>query len=497
MSAKTYLSPFFFCCAILALLTACAPVVQTQRAKSQAVRALRHRFDTILADSALTHAQTGVKIVSLRSGEILYERNSQLLFHPASNQKLLTSAAAIALLGPDFVFKTSIACDSGAVRDSVVQGNVYLIGRGNPDLTTSDLFMMAQALAQKGIRAITGNIVCDDFYFDNVRWASGWMWDDDPSWLFSRFTALTVNDNAVTILARPAQTAGQPAMITLNAPSPFVEAVNRSVTVARLAQFDSLELQPLGIYRHWQENQNVFEIAGAMVMHQPPQEEKQNILQPELLAGYLFRDLLLLGGISCNGEIQHGVGPTKPQMLAEHQAPILPVLINLNKTSDNLTAELLLKTIGAERFGRPGTADKGIRAVRQFLAHLGVDTLAMRSSDGSGVSRYNLVTPAGLVDLLTAMWSNANLRSAFAATLPVAGLDGTLESRMRQTPAEGVLRAKTGSLSGVSALSGYTTTAGGEEIVFSMMIQHFLVPDRAVRRVQDLIGAELTAFARK
>jgi D-alanyl-D-alanine carboxypeptidase/D-alanyl-D-alanine-endopeptidase (penicillin-binding protein 4) len=376
-------------------------------------------------------------------------------------------------------------------------GNVYLIGRGNPDLTTGDLFTMAQDLVQKGIREITGNIICDDFYFDNVRWGSGWMWDDDPSWLYSRFTALTVNDNAVTILARPGRKAGQPAVIAINAPSPFVETVNRSVTVARRAQFDSLQLQPLSIHRRWRENQNVFEIEGAIGADESLRNRKQNVLQAEMLAGFIFRELFLLCGIRFAGEIQHGVGPSKPHILAEHGGPLLPVLINLNKTSDNLTAELLLKTTGAESFGRPGTSDKGIRAIRQFLAKNGIDTLAVRSADGSGVSRYNLVTPAGLVDLLTAMWNDAKLRSEFAATLPIAGVDGTLEERMRQSAAEGVLRAKTGSLSGVSTLSGYTNAAGGEEIVFSIMMQHYLVPDRDVRRVQDLIGAEMTAFTRK
>ncbi len=482
----------------LALLNSgCATSRQTARKKSAAVKALGQRLDAILADSALARSQAGVKIVALRTGEVLYERNAHLLFHPASNQKLLTSAAAISLLGPHFIYKTTLACDSGAVRDSVLQGNIYLIGRGDPDLTTGDLFSLAQALAQKGIHAINGNIVCDDFYFDNVRWGSGWMWDDDPSWLYSRFTALTVNDNAVTLRAHAAQTPGQPARISVNAPSPFVEVVNRSVTVARAAQIDSLDLRPLSLHRRWQENQNVFEIEGAIGMDEGLQESKQNVLQAELQAGYIFRDLLPLCGVRFSGEIQHGLGPARKQTLAEHEGPLLPVLINLNKTSDNLSAELLLKTIGAERLGRPGTAEKGIVALRQFLAQSGVDTLALRAADGSGVSRYNLVTPAGLVEMLTALWSNETIRHEFVTTLPIAGVDGTLETRMRQTPAEGVLRAKTGSLSGVSTLSGYTTTVEGEEIVFSMMMQHFLVSDRAVRRVQDGVGAEITAFARK
>jgi D-alanyl-D-alanine carboxypeptidase/D-alanyl-D-alanine-endopeptidase (penicillin-binding protein 4) len=195
--------------------------------------------------------------------------------------------------------------------------------------------------------------------------------------------------------------------------------------------------------------------------------------------------------------VQRGLAPAKVKILAEHGAPILPVLINLNKISDNLTAELLLKTIGAEKFGRPGTAGKGVRAIRQFLGNIGVDTTAVNTADGSGVSRYNLVTPAELVSLLAAMWKNFAIRNEFAATLPIAGVDGTLRNRMKGTAAEGVIHAKTGTLSGVSTLSGYTMTADGEELAFSMMMQHYLDSASAIRPVQDRIGTELCAFRRE
>ncbi len=479
----------------VSLNTGCAATTKN-KSKPSAIAALRTRIDAILSDSALSRSQAGIKIASLRTGEVLYERNSQLLFHPASNQKLLTSSAAFVLLGPEFNFKTLLACDSSAINNDVINGDLALIGRGNPDLSTGDLSTLAQILAQRGVREITGNIICDDFYFDDVRWGSGWMWDDDPSWLFSRFSALTVNDNAVHVSVSPARSIGQPAQVMINAPSPFVEFINASITVARRQQSDSLGLPRLSIDRRWQENQNVYVISGAIGMDEAPREEKMNVLDPALLAGHVLRDVLLLNGITVRGGIYRGFGPSKMYVLAEHQAPLLPVLTNLNKISDNLTAELVLKTIGAERFGRPGTAEKGARAMRAFLQNSGVDTLALNAADGSGVSRYNLVTPAGLADLLKAMWLREDLRPAFVSTLPIAGVDGTLSSRMRGTVAQGVLRAKTGSLSGVSTLSGYTITAQGEELVFSMMMQHYLVRDSAVRGVQDRIGAEITAFRR-
>jgi PBP4 family serine-type D-alanyl-D-alanine carboxypeptidase len=482
---------------LIVLLNAGCAATSKNKGKPSALAALRTRLDAILADSALYRSQAGVKIVSLRTGEVLYERSSHLLFHPASNQKLLTSAAAFVLLGEDFQFKTLLACDSAALGNGVINGDLALIGRGDPDLSTGDLSQLARALAQQGIRAVTGNLICDDFYLDDVRWGSGWMWDDDPSSDHSRFSALTINDNTVQVSVVPNTTLGQPGQIMINAPSPFVEFINSSITVARRSQIDSLGLPHLSIDRRWRENENLYVISGAIGMDEAPRHETMNVLDPALLAGHIMRDVLLLNGVTVAGGVYRGFGPSRMRVLAEHNAPLLPVLTNLNKISDNLTAELVLKTIGAERFGRPGTAEKGAHAMRLFLQSAGMDTLALKAADGSGVSRYNLLTPGGLLDLLVSMWQREALRPAFVSTLPIAGVDGTLRHRMKGTSAEGVLRAKTGTLAGVRALSGYTITAEGEELAFAMMMQHYLVRDSAVRSVQDRIGAEITSFRRK
>jgi D-alanyl-D-alanine carboxypeptidase/D-alanyl-D-alanine-endopeptidase (penicillin-binding protein 4) len=491
-------SSLFAFCGLL-FISACAPSAKLKTPSQNGARStveLRQRIDRILADSSLSRSTAGLKIVSLRTGETLYERNASLLFHPASNQKLLTSATALSLLGPAFVFRTTVACDSAALTDSLVQGNLYLIGRGNPDLTSEDLFGLAHDLAQMGIREIRGNIICDDFYFDEVRWGSGWMWDDEPSHLWSRFSALTVNDNAVVVRVTPANEVGKPARVQIDPATDHATLINTSVTVSRRSQIDSLDFPHLIVTRRWQQHENTIVVDGAIAQDESPDETKVNVLEPEVYCGRVFRDALKLRGIIVRGAVQRGLTPLKVQILAEHRTPILPVLVNLNKISDNLTAELLLKTVGAEKFGRPGTGEKGVQAIRQFLGGIGVDTTAVNIADGSGVSRYNLVTPAEIIKLLVRMWKNFAIRNEFAATLPIAGVDGTLRNRMKGTRAAGVIHAKTGSLSGVSTLSGYTTTADGEELAFSMMIQHYLVSDSAIRSVQDRIGAELCAFHR-
>ena len=484
----------------LLFLTACSSSKPLQVAQpaggARSLAELRLRIEQALNDRALAHAITGIKIVSLRTGEVFYERNADLLAHPASNQKLLTSATALSLLGPAYVFRTSVACDSAQKIESVIAGDLYLIGRGNPDLTDKDLFGLAQNLAQLGIKEIRGNLVCDDFYFDDLRWGNGWMWDDDPSTDEPRLSALTVNDNAVTVRVTPADTTGKPARVQIIPPTDHVTLVNSSITVKRQTQIDSLQLPPLLITRNWQQNENTILVSGSIAQDESPQEETLNILDPEIYCGKLFRDALRTAGITLQGQVLRGAAPAKIKILAEHRGPMMPILINLNKVSDNLTAELLLKTLGAEKFGRPGTAANGIRVMRQFFSSVGVDTNAVYSADGSGVSHYNLVTPANLVSLLTAMWKNFAIRNEFVATLPIAGVDGTLRGRMKGTTAANVLHAKTGTLSAVSTLSGYTTTAEGEELAFSFMMQHFLASGRAIRSIQDHLGAELSGFRR-
>jgi len=483
----------------LLFLSACATsnrLKASQSAGARSLAELRQRVEHTLNAPALAHALAGIKIVSLRTGETFYERHAEILAHPASNQKLLTSATALSLLGPAYVFRTTVACDSALQFNSILAGDLYLIGRGNPDLRSEDLFGLAQNLAQMGLKEIRGNLVCDDFYFDDLRWGNGWMWDDDPSTDEPRLSALTINDNTITVRATPADSLGKPARVQIVPPTEHVTLVNTSVTIKHKMQIDSLKLPSLLITRKWQQNENTILVEGAIAQDESPQEETVNVLEPEIYCGRLFRDELQRAGITLNGIVQRGMSPPKIKILADHRAPIMPALINLNKISDNLSAELLLKTIGAEKFGLPGTAAKGIRAMRQFFAGAGIDTNAVYSADGSGVSHYNLITPANIVHLLAAMWKNFSIRNEFVATLPIAGVDGTLSSRMKGTAAAGVLHAKTGTISAVSTLSGYTTTADGEELAFSFMMQHFLGGSRPVRLIQDRLGAELSAFRR-
>jgi len=476
------------------------PVVAPEQPAVVGRQTLARALETILADSVLQRTNVGVKVLRASDGSVLFEHNAQKLFHPASNTKLFTSAAALHYLGPDFRFTTRVAIDSATVLADTLRGNIYLIGSGNPDFSLGDLAYLVEQLYAAGVRHITGEVICDDFYLDDLRQGAGWMWDEGSSTDFARLSALTVADNCIDVTARPAAKPGQPARIELLPATGFVQVINHSVTVdsALLAamQQDSLAVpEPLRIERRWRQGQNIIDLTGVLPIGAEPVQETLNLDHPSLYFGTLFKEYCQRQGIGIDGGVVRGLAPANLRVLARHESePLSSIITNMNKPSDNLSAELLLKTVGAETRGRPGTAKKGIRALREMLGAWGVDTTAMRFVDGSGVSRYNLVSPEGIAALLRHMHRDFTVRSEYVASLPIAGVDGSLEHRMRHTAAFRMVRAKTGTLSGVTTLSGYTQARDGQVLVFSIMMAHYIGNSRPFRDVQDRICDVLARF---
>jgi D-alanyl-D-alanine carboxypeptidase/D-alanyl-D-alanine-endopeptidase (penicillin-binding protein 4) len=461
----------------------------------ESLKELAINIDDILQDSSLQQTRTGLKIVSLETGQIMYSRNSQQLFHPASNMKMLTTATALKRLGPNFKFETVLYCDTGAVSDSVISGNLYLKGYGNPDLTTDDLRRIVHDLKSIGIRYIRGNLICDESYFDDLHLGNGWMWDDASDWYWAPISALTANDNCVGITVKPGNRIGQPLLVTLEPATAYMKIENRGTT---LAPGDTLNRKLFKVKRKWKKPENTIVIEGGLTINESPKSFDIDVMGAALYTGTLFAELLQDQNIILDGNIEEGVVPDTNTVLVQHKsAPLSWAVFNTNKISDNLSAECILKTIGAEEKGVPGTAEKGISAIYQYLAEIGVDSSTYKLADGSGVSRYNIITPDLIINLLEDMHSDFSIQAEFKNSLPIAGIDGTIENRMKDSAAEGKLRAKTGSLSGVSTLSGYTTTADNELLAFSIIMEHFVVPTNQIRSIQDTIGALISSFSRK
>ncbi|MBI3003866.1 MAG: D-alanyl-D-alanine carboxypeptidase/D-alanyl-D-alanine-endopeptidase [Ignavibacteriales bacterium] len=480
---KRTVTPFLF-----SLLIGCAGV-QTISPPTDPLERLKYDIDLILADSIFIPARTSIKVSSLESGEVMYERDSKMLMRPASNMKLLTSAAALQILGKDFQFRTSVFVDS-TVIDAVLYGNIYLKGFGNPDLTTADLDTLANRIKQMGIAGITGDVIGDVSYFDDEYWGNGWMWDDEPYADEMFISPLSVNDNCVLVKVEPGYFAGDSTKVTVEPATNHVLLVNFAKTVA-----DTV-MQPLKITRLFKERANIIVVDGQILAGSTPREEQLSVWKPELYATELFKESLQKTGIRVRGKPKIGAVEPLAREAAFHVQPMDSMVVNLNKSSDNLAAENTLKTIAAVTRGIPGKSQNGVYEVNEFLASFGIDTTSFLMVDGSGVSHYNLLTTEMIVQLLAGMYQRYDLFSLFFDSLPIAGVDGTLRGRMKATSAEGNLRAKTGTISGVSSLSGYVRTRDGEMFAFSMMMQNFIGSSRYYRQAQDEIGILLARFSR-
>lgn len=482
---------------LLFVLMSCAPTTALKKPPehSKSVLAFRDAIDRVLEDSLLRQTRTGIKIVSMTNGEILYARNNQQLFHPASNMKLLTTATALKRLGTNFKFKTRLLNDSIALQDSSIAGDLYLKGFGDPELTTADLHRMVMELKDRGIRRISGNIICDDSYMDDLYWGTGWMWDDVSSEDFAAISALTVNDNCVVVRVKPGAKPGDSLIVSLEPPTAYVKIENLGITINSL---DTLKRKAFKVERKWKKPENTIMVRGGLYAGEEERIYKIDILGAELYTGTLLKELLEEEKIIVDGRVEKGAAPDTSVVLAEHYSdPLALIIYRTNKISDNLSAELIMKTLGAEIIGPPGTAKKGLSVIRRFIAETGVDSSTYKLADGSGVSRYNVITPDLIIQLLKAMHKDFGIQAEFKSSLPIAGVDGTLQRRMKDSPAEKMLRAKTGTLRGVSALSGYTATADGEIVAFSMIMEHFVMSASKIRKVQDKIGELITSFSRK
>jgi D-alanyl-D-alanine carboxypeptidase/D-alanyl-D-alanine-endopeptidase (penicillin-binding protein 4) len=477
---------------LLIALFACTPAA-TRGGRASA--SLAADLARALAAPALAHSGAALVVLSLDRGDTLFAREPDRLYTPASNLKLFTAASALHWLGPDYRFRTPLLA-TGSVHGDTLVGDLVLVGRGDPDLRSADLAALADSLAARGIRVVSGDVRADASWFDSpADWGSGWMWDDGPYWYWPWISALTLDDNVVTLVARPGRAPGDPLVIVLDPPTAYVDLRVSATTGAAddRATFD--------VVRQWMPRPaNVIEVTGVLPMGTDSVVEQRSVEDPALYAATVLKELLSARGIEVLGEARYGalMADEPADTVAVHVSDSLAVSIrNFLKISDNLSGEQLVKTIGAEIGDPPGSYAKGLAAERVFLAReVGLDTTAFLLADGSGVSRYNVVTTGQIARLLEYMAARDDLAAAWIAALPIAGVDGTLENRLRGTAAEGRARAKTGTLQGVTALSGYTATADGERLAFSLLMEFFVGPAGPPRAVQDSIVARLARFRR-
>lgn len=444
----------------------------------------------------------GVDIRSLESGETLYQLNAHKLMMPASNMKIVTTAAAAEVLGWDFRFTTSLETTAEIV-DGVLQGDVFVRSNGDPTINTRDgraeavFNEWANALSRSGIREIRGRIIGDDQAFDDEGIGPGWSWDYLEAGYAAPSGALQFNENVAVLTIEPAIAAGEAALVK------FQPGTGYSVR-SRAATGPAGSEETIQIRRRI--DSPILEVSGSIAALAKPLRRNVAVLNPTLFFAQAVKDALAARGIAVTGdavdvdEIAAELLPASANVrraLVTSESPSLREIGTvLMKVSQNLYAETLLKAIGAARGGL-GTTPGGLAVVRRTLASWGIPPDGFVIADGSGLTRYNYLAPATITAILERMHRSDRHRDPFAATLPIAGKDGTIASRMRRTRAEGNAIAKTGSIANVRSLSGFVKTRDGETVVFSIVANDFVIPASTVLWIADLAVEIVANFTRK
>ncbi|ATE58164.1 D-alanyl-D-alanine carboxypeptidase/D-alanyl-D-alanine-endopeptidase [Actinosynnema pretiosum] len=444
----------------------------------------------LLADPRLAGADVGLVVRNAETGAEVFDNRGGKRGQPASTAKLLTSAAALEVLGPDHRFATAVSA-SGTAVGGVLSGDLHLRGTGDPTVLAADYDALAASVARGGIRVVMGKLVADDTWFDRVRLGTGWAWDDEPYYYNAQISALTVSPDAdydagsVVVRVAPG-VAGAAAKVSVEPPSDYVQVESTAVT-GPAGSASSVSV----VRRH---GSNVVDVSGSVPAGGAVVSEWSAVWEPTGLVTSLFRDALARNGVRVLGGTGQGVTPAGARKVAEHLSmPLSGLLTPFLKLSNNMHAEILVKSVGRAVFGE-GSWGAGLRAVAERLGGLGVDAGALSLRDGSGLSRMDQVSAGALADLLVAVRGKAWF-PVWRDALPVAGVadrlvGGTLRNRMRGTAAEGNARAKTGSLTGVSALAGYVTTASGTPLVFAMISNNAL---GSVRELEDAVVVRLAS----
>lgn len=440
-------------------------------------QSLKTKLDNVLKDKFFESCFVSIQVADLTTSKTLYKNNEKFLLRPASNMKILTSAAGLLYLTPDYEFSTDLYYD-GYVSNDTLYGNIYVVGGCDPDFVTQDLYSFVDAIESLNVSVINGNIYGDVSFKDSLFWGSGWMWDDDPSFDAPYLSALNINDNCVEVFVQQSEYLEKPT-VTLIPGTNYLKVKNES-------SFEGNE--KFQITRNWIEKKNEVVVKGKFPISNRYVRQFVNVLDPAKYFLTLFSEVLDSNNIKTLGSAGLKVLPAETNFLYSFKRKYSDIIDNLNKTSDNLSAEMTLYALSNEYSGKPATADSGVQFIKLMIDSIGLESKDYRIVDGSGVSHYNVLSAELLVNILKYIYDkNSDLYKILYNSFPIAGIDGTLENRMRKTAAENNVHAKTGTLTGVSTLSGYLTSKKNHTIAFSIMMQNYVGSSSKAKEFQDEI----------
>ena len=480
---------------IILLVSFSVDCISQPHSQKAAMHSLQSKITSILDVPELKTGFTGIEIQRLSNHTTLFSHYADKVFLPASNNKLLTSCAAIYSLGMNWTYITKLMASTAIDSSGLLNGNLDLVGSGDPTLTDKDITALAEEAVKKGLRRVTGTLYYDDSLFDEQYLGQTWAWDDEPYYYSAEISALNCNENVMQITCKPAKV-GQPVETFITPLAHYLKVVNLSTT-GKDKSTNSLDFTRI-------EGHNEIIITGSLPVDTPETSYPvftSTFKNPPLFTAMLMANALQKAGVILDNPppIKISSGVKESFTIGQHTSQPLSVILSLmNKPSDNLIAECLLKTVGAKETGKgTGNLDgTGCMTARKIFENIGLKMDELCQTDGSGLSRTNFVSPRNIIRILTYLYSRPDFPK-FYHSLPVAGVDGTLAYRMKTGSAYDNCRAKTGYVSHVSAISGFVKDKDGDLLVFSILMNNHLCDDEVCQAVQDKIIELLANYTDK
>ncbi|MFD2043883.1 D-alanyl-D-alanine carboxypeptidase/D-alanyl-D-alanine-endopeptidase [Ornithinibacillus salinisoli] len=440
--------------------------------------------DYLRSEPVLQGALIGISVRSASDGKLLYEHFGNTRLRPASNMKLLTGFAALNVLGEDYQFSTEI-WTNGKLESNTLKGNLYLKGKGDPTLLQEDFEAFATEIRENGIEMIDGDIIGDDSWYDDVRLSRDLDWTDEHWYYGAQISALTASPNkdydagSVIVQVTPGNKVGEKPKVSISPDTPYIQIANTSTTSTASVEED--------ITLERKHGTNTFTVEGSIPIGAANVTEWMAVWEPTEYAMDLFKQALQKQGITWTGTVKRGIVSENSKLLFTHDSmPLSELLIPFMKLSNNVHAEVMMKEMGQFVHGE-GSWEKGIEVVESELEKMGLDTKNLVIRDGSGISHVTLLPPNQITQLLYLV-QEKDWFSTYYNSLPVSGnpermIGGTLRSRMNDI----AVQAKTGTIAGVSTLSGYVDTASSEKLIFSILLNNIIDEDDGPQVIDQIV----------
>jgi len=453
--------------------------------------ALEKRLNSIFSDDGISSSKVGVEVYSLSEQELLYTRNARQALTPASAVKLFTGYTALKTLGADFRYLTTVYA-KGVFNDGTLSGDLYLQGGGDPSLVSERVHLLAEQFLRSGIRKVRGNLYVDASIFDDVLIDPKRIDTSTDRAYNASISGLSFNYNTTSVYFRPGEGVGTPAQVFISPDTGYIALANKGKTGKANTRYGLIASRVPA-----SDTDRVL-VQGLIPQSFPEQVSYFNVNHPDFYAGYALKHYLAMFGVKIEGKILRGKVPDGVRKVAVIESiPLADIVTLMNKFSNNFIADTLVKTMGYHFKGAPGTMEKGLEVLREEATKIGINNEGFKLVSGSGLTRDNQLSAHHFIQILNSAYLSFDILPELLTSLPIAGLDGTLRSRLKDTSAYGSLRAKTGTINGVASLAGVVQSRGGELLAFSVIMDDAGKGAAQFKPVQNRFAQALAEFSRK